>query len=84
VSTGARVALVLILLGGLVVAYLSTTWNDLADRSLCDSMYSQARTFADSAAVDQRTAPRERGRRAGTVGTPTCGELRKVSATRGR
>ena len=84
-STGARLTLVLILLAGLAVAYLSTTWNDLADRSLCNSLYAQARTLADSAVVDQHSAPRERGRSAGTVaGVPTCGELRKSSATRGR
>jgi hypothetical protein len=75
-SPTTRIALVLIVLLGLVVGYFSLGLRDRTDQTLCESLYLQARTRADSAVIDQREAPMERGRREGAVGIPTCGELR--------
>ena len=73
----AKLGLACILALGLFVAYLLVPTRDLVDRSLCERLYRAARTSADTAAVDVRLAPPERGRGQG-LRPPACGELRRL------
>ena len=73
-SNGTKIAIGLILVLGLAVAYFVAPWSDRTDTVICKAMYGRARTAADTAVVDGSIAVKERGRGL-AVPTPTCGEL---------
>lgn len=82
VDNSARLGFALVLIAGIVAVYLLMPVRDAIDTGVCDPLYRQASTLADSTVIDLQPAPRWRGSGGYQGGVPTCGELRRLKAAK--
>ena len=72
-----RMKLIGVVSVGIVIAGLPILFHDAKDQAMCRTLYAAARTAVDTAQIDRRSAPAERGSGELAGAVLHCGDLRR-------